>query len=235
MRYLTIIPARGGSKGLPRKNVLPIMGKPLIAWSIEHSLSSVHVDRTIVSTDNKEIKTVANNFGAETPFTRPAALSGDNASTEEAVIHCLEWLAAHENYIPDAVILLQCTSPYRMDRSIDRAIEQFEGSKVDSLLGVTEFNHFLWQIPNGVATALYDFNNRPRRQDIARENFKFKENGSIYITKTNIYHQNRNRLGGKIGLFEMTEQESLEIDTESDFKILTSIMTSAPTRSKLKT
>jgi len=227
MQYLSIIPARGGSKGLPNKNILPIAGKPLIAWSIEQSLNTAAIGRTIVSTDCENIANVSLEHGAEVPFFRPSQLANDVATTESALMHCIDWLEREQQCVPDAVILLQCTSPVRAQNQISKAIELFESSQADSLLSVSPFWHFLWTTQDGQANALYNYKQRPRRQDIKDRDKKWKENGSIYITKTKTLKEENNRLGGKIALFEMTEEQGWEIDSQLDFTIIESILKSS--------
>lgn len=224
MNNLVIIPARGGSKGIPNKNIKEIAGKPLIGWTIESALNS-SVDRVVVSTDCSEIARVSRLYGASAPFLRPVELATDSASTESAVEHALDWLRLNEEYIPDNIILLQCTSPVRNKNSIDEAISQFNRSECDSLLSACEFWHFLW---SGIEdpVALYDYKNRPRRQDIAEDSMRFKENGSIYITSLERFRESKNRLSGKISIFKMTEEESFEIDSPLDWLIVESILNS---------
>lgn len=222
MRYLAIIPARGGSKGLPGKNIRPLEGKPLIAWSIEQALAVPAIEKTIVSTDCPSIAAIAREWGAEVPFLRPQELAEDTTPTEPVLLHALAWYEAAD-YRPDAVILLQPTSPLRKPGSLARAIAQFEHAGADSLLSVCESHHFFWSNP-AAPRAHYDFTNRPRRQDIAESDRRYRENGSIYITKTQQLRDHRNRLGGTISMYVMSEAESWEIDSAVDFTIVANLM-----------
>lgn len=123
LKVCAIIPARGGSKGIPQKNIQLLADKPLITYSIEHSLSSKYIERTIVSTDDEEIAKVAMDWGAEVPFLRPAELAEDHVLDWPVFVHALEWLKAKERYIPDIVVHLRPTSPLRLPRHIDNAVE----------------------------------------------------------------------------------------------------------------
>ena len=219
MRYLCIIPARGGSKGIPRKNVKEVAGLPLIAWSINHALSVSQIDRVIVSTDCDEIADVAIRYGAEVPFMRPEVLAKDQSPSDPVLSHAVEYLEVNEGYYADAIIMLQPTSPYRKPSALSRAIDCFENTGADSLVSVQETHGFLW---NGgfPAVALYDYQNRPRRQDIKDTDKLYEENGSIYIIKREAFEQSKNRLGGEITTFIMDKDESIDIDNEIDLMMI---------------
>lgn len=223
MKTYAIIPARGGSKGVPGKNVRPIAGKPLIAWSIEQALNSKGIDKVFVSTDSPEIAEVAKSYGALVPFLRPAEISGDTASTESAVLHWLDWLSDMEDK-PDLIVLIQATSPIRRRGAFDDAIEQFVQHEFDSALGVCPSHRFYWRQQH-TALASYDYLNRPRRQDIPKNEQQMMETGSFYLTKCGIWETVKNRLGGKVGLVIQSEEEGYEIDSISDFVLCEALLT----------
>ncbi|MBT3465320.1 acylneuraminate cytidylyltransferase family protein [archaeon] len=214
MKIISIIPARGGSKGIPGKNIKEFAGKPLIAHTIEQSLNSELINRTIVSTDSQAIKDVSLKFGAEV-INRPNELAQDTTPTEPAIEHVISYLKEKENYVPDMIVLLQCTSPLRNKDDIDNQIKMMINKGSDSCLSVSENIHFIWKIKKDSAQSFnYDFKNRPRRQDREKE---FKENGSIYVFKTDGFLKEKNRLFGKIGIYEMPYDTSFEIDEPFDF------------------
>jgi len=137
-KILALIPARGGSKSIPRKNLLPLLDKPLIAWSIQHALHSKYINRVIVSTDDEEIRDVAIKYGAEAPFIRPEEISQDLSTDLECFTHALNWLDDAEKYQPSLVVHLRPTGPARIISNIDNAISLFlENMDCDSLRSVS--------------------------------------------------------------------------------------------------
>ena len=215
MTCIAIIPARGGSRGIPRKNVLPLAGQLLIAHSIQNALEAQLVDRVFVSTDDPEIKEVSSQHKAEI-IHRPVELASDTASSESALVHALESLEASGIDL-ELIVFLQCTSVIRTGADIDQAIKKLHVENADSLVSVSPSHRFLWEEVNGEAKSInYDYRRRPRRQDM---NPQYVENGSIYIFKPWVLKELGNRLGGKISLFPMSEAAAHEIDSPLDFEI----------------
>ncbi len=208
---IAVIPARGGSKGVLRKNVKLICGKPLIGYTIEAALSAQSITRTCVSTEDEQIARISGEFGAEV-IPRPRELANDETPTEPVMEHVLSYMYAQEGYEPDIVVLLQPTSPLRRAKHIDAAMAEFLTKGYDSLLSVCPSKVFIWQAKEGTPHPInYDCRNRQRRQDREAE---YRENGAIYITRRKLFLQEHNRLGGKIGLYIMPVEISPEIDTE---------------------
>lgn len=223
MRILCVIPVRGGSKGIPRKNLKPIAGKPLVAWTIgqaleaKEALDGDHILDVIVSTDDAELAEIAREYGAEVPFMRPAHLAEDTTATEPVMEHAIEFMTKAGRR-PDAVMLLQATSPVRLPGTLERAVRQFAASDSDSMVGVIPIGPFIWTASEP-PVAQYEVMARPRRQELTRETFRYRENGSMYITKTELYEEIHNRLGGKIELFLLEEVEGVDIDAPIDFTL----------------
>lgn len=217
---VAIIPARGGSKGIPRKNLRPLANKPLIAYSIEDAIDAQMVDTVFVSTDDDEIAEVAKHFGAEV-IQRPSHIATDFSSSELALIHTLEVLS-NRGDVPNLVVFLQCTSPFRTGQDIDEAIKQLQRDQADSLLSVSPSHRFIWEYRNDEPVSVnYDYNQRPRRQEMKPQ---YVENGSIYLFKPWVIQKLNNRLGGKISMYVMSEESALDIDSLMDLKIAESIM-----------
>lgn len=218
---LVVIPARGGSKGLPRKNVLPLAGKPLIAWSIETGLKVDAISRVVVTTDDTEIAQVARDFGAEVPFIRPSELATDQASGTDVLIHALKESEKiyHEKY--EWVLLLQPTSPLRSIEDIKEAIQLASGDRVDAVIGIKEVSEFpQWmkrQYQNGdIADYLDGMIKQANRQDL---DVPYIVNGAIYLIRSSMLKNTGNFYGGVTKGYLMPKDRSVDIDDELDFKI----------------
>jgi N-acylneuraminate cytidylyltransferase len=206
-----IIPARGGSKGIPNKNIMEFAGKPLIAWSILQAQESGVVDTVYVSSDSEEMLRVAANYGAE-PVRRPDDLSTDTASSESALIHVLDWIKDKTGTDPETGVFLQATSPLRDPDDIAGAVRAFDEQKVDALFsGAILDDVCIWGEDDGqLVGKTFDPWNRGLRQDRPP---LYLENGSIYVLKPSLLRETNNRLGGKIGRYTMPFWKSFEIDT----------------------
>lgn len=217
MEILAIIPARGGSKGIKRKNVKLLKGKPLVAYSIEAGLNSKYVTRTVVSTEDEEIKEISQNFGAEV-ITRPEELAQDETKTAPVMHHVLKELVK-TGYKPDYVVLLQPTCPLRDGKYIDQAFEFFFKNKwADSCFSGYRLDttHAKWSIgKSGKLNPLYDFHKRPRRQDEAEHYEMIRENGAFYA----LSYENFMRFGDFLGNSPCVYLSDfmVDIDFEKDF------------------
>ena len=213
---VAIIPARGGSKGVPRKNVRAVAGKPLLAWNIEAALGAKSVDLVVVSTDDDEIAGVAERYGARV-VRRPAEISGDTATSESALLHALGALR-DEGCNPDILVFMQCTSPLTASEDIDGCVDTLLKEDADSAFTAKEFFYFVWKrLPDGSADGInHDKRFRPRRQD--REP-QYEENGAVYAMKTDGFLAARHRFFGKTVMSLMPESRCYEIDTEFDLEV----------------
>lgn len=213
---VAIIPARGGSKGVPRKNVRLVAGKPLLAWNIEAALGAKSVDLVVVSTDDDEIAGVAERYGARV-VRRPAEISGDTATSESALLHALGVLR-DEGCNPDILVFMQCTSPLTASEDIDGCVDVLLKDGADSAFTAKEFFYFVWKrLPDGSADGInHDKRFRPRRQD--REP-QYEENGAVYAMKTDGFLAARHRFFGKTVMSLMPESRCYEIDTEFDLDV----------------
>ena len=222
MNNVAIIPARGGSKGLPNKNILSMNGKPLISYSINHCLQSEYFRNVFVSTDCPKICEIAKEFGAKV-ILRPDELSNDTASSESALKHAYDHIKNLIDDTIDFVAFLQCTSPIRKNDDLDKALELLLEENSDSLLSTVENHGFIWsKNDQGILCSInYDYRYRQRRQDCPKQ---FRENGSFYIFKPWVLDELNNRLGGKISCYEMQPESALEIDSKLDFDLIESLM-----------
>ncbi|MCT4605053.1 MAG: acylneuraminate cytidylyltransferase family protein [Marinisporobacter sp.] len=219
---LAIIPARGGSKGLPGKNIKLLGHKPLIAYTIEATQRSKYIKRMIVSTDDLKIAEISKEYGAEVPFIRPAELSNDYTNTVDVVIHALNDLKEKEGYIPKLVVLLQPTSPLRNHIHIDEAIEKFLESTADSVISVCEFEHspyWATKIVDNRLIKLMDEKNK-RRQDYEKI---YRYNGAIYIIAAKDLLENKSFFD-EVAPYIMDNEDSIDIDTLFDFKMAEMIL-----------
>lgn len=224
MKTIAIIPARGGSKGIPRKNVIPVAGKPMLAWNIEAAKASKFVDAVYVSTDDAEIAAVARNYGAQV-IDRPQELAGDTASSESALVHALGVLK-EQGVAPELLVFMQCTSPLTATEDIDAAVQKLLDEKADSCLTATDFHYFVWkENDDGTADGVnHDKRVRPRRQD--REP-QYVENGAIYVMKTPEFLEANHRFFGKTVMSIMPPERCFEIDEPIDLQIAEAMLKKA--------
>lgn len=222
---IAVIPARGGSKGIPKKNIVNFCGKPLLAWSIEQALNAVGISSVWVSSDDDEILSLAEKYGAK-PIPRPGDLSGDFAASESAWMHAADFVQS-QGVLADVVVGMQATSPLREAKDLDLALRVFEENKLDSLFSASQLeDFFIWrQTKNGSLESLnYDYLNRKRRQDLGE--CQVVENGSFYIFTPEGLRSTNNRLHGRIGYSDMEFWKSFEINNAVDLKLCAAIMES---------
>lgn len=222
---LAIIPARGGSKRLPGKNILPLAGKPMINWSIEAAKSVASIARVVISTDCEIIANTAKAAGANVPFLRPAGLSSDTSSSVDVVRHALEYFKdIGENF--DYVLLLQPTSPLRTSADIQGAIDLLNVKYADSVISVCECEHSpLWSNTLDDSLSLENFIpesvKNTRSQDLPQY---YRLNGAIYLTKVEQFLQEGVLMSGNSVAYIMDSESSVDIDTKLDFMIAETIL-----------
>jgi CMP-N,N'-diacetyllegionaminic acid synthase len=223
-RCVAIIPARGGSKGLPRKNILPLEGKPLIAYTILAARAARSIQRTIVSTESAEIAEVAREYGAEVPFLRPLELAQDDTPTLPVLKHVLNQIEAAEGSKPEIVVVLQPTSPLRKAADVDAAVRLLEQTQADSVISVCAVEHhpaLMKRLESDRLVPLLP--NSPeyaRRQDLPPV---YRPNGAIYVTRRQVLLDNH-IMGPDTRALLMDAESSVDIDTRLDLKIAGLIM-----------
>lgn len=220
---VAVIPARGGSKGIPSKNLVDFCGKPLVVWTIEQALAARRIDSVWVSSDDPEILDVSVRAGAKT-IERPTGISGDTASSESCWLHAIDMIDAGGDGEVDVLVAPQCTSPVREASDFDDAMEAFEQGACDSLFSATSVPDFnVWR-PNGegrLDSFTYDYRDRGRRQN---KGVQFLENGSFWIVKAAQFREWGNRLGGHIGVYPMAFWKSFQIDEPDDVRFCATLM-----------
>lgn len=218
-KILGLIPARGGSKGLPGKNIRPLLGKPLAAWTIEQARASRYLDKIIVSTDAEEIAAVARRYGAEVPFMRPPELSTDHAKAIDVILHAIEHFSVRgERY--DLVMLLQPTSPLRAAQDIDNAVERLFSKEAQSVVSVCEAEHHPYGMnilpPDG---SLEDFL-KPEAINSNRQELPvfYRINGAIYMAYIAYLQAQKSFVGKDAFAYIMPREKSVDIDSIIDLK-----------------
>lgn len=214
MKTFALIPARGGSKGIPRKNIKLIAGKPLIAWTIEAALRSSLLSAVVVSTDDPEIADIARRAGAQVPFMRPAELAQDQTPGLDPVLHALDQLPQF-----DSVLLLQPTSPLRTKDDIDACLQLALLHKALSVVSVSEADshpYWAYRVTAGQAlTRFVDAEPIARRQDLPPA---FTLNGALYFAKVNWLRSSGSMLGPDTLAYVMPKERSVDLDTPLDWK-----------------
>lgn len=219
---VAIILARGGSKGIPNKNIIDFCGKPLIVWTIKQLQGAKGIDSIWVSSDSEEILSVSQTCSAEI-IHRPAEISSDVATSESGWLHALDYIENKVGCV-DLVVAPQVTSPLREPSDIERGLRDFQKQKCDSLFSCSIMEDlFFWKkMPNGKLKSInYDYKNRKCRQDIRKQ---YIENGSFYLFKPEVLREYNNRFGCKIGMTEMKFWKMFEIDSMEDLKMCEALM-----------
>ncbi|HRI19680.1 MAG TPA: acylneuraminate cytidylyltransferase family protein [Panacibacter sp.] len=225
MKIAAIIPARGGSKGLINKNILPLLGHPLIAYSIKAGLDAVKIDRVIVSTDSAEIAAIAKSYGAEVPFMRPARFAQDMSTDMEVFKHALDWLGNNEEYVPDILVQLRPTSPVRFAAEIDLCIDKLISSNADSLRIVTPAPctpYKMWRVneSDGLMEPLLKDENikEPFNEPRQRLPKVYWQVGTLDVIRTSSIREKNSLSGNNILSHIISNELSVDIDDMIGFK-----------------
>lgn len=226
LRILAVILARGGSKGLPRKNIKLLAGKPLIAWTIEAALQSHMLSRVVVSTDDPEIAHVAREFGAEVPFMRPPELAQDTTPGMDSILHAMNWLRDHDNYSADLLMSLQPTSPLRTVDDINSAIQVVLANDGEAIVSVTDVTHHPYWMKridkNGCLHEFIPGMTAARRQELPPV---YALNGAIYLARGELLLTRRTWYGDQTYAYVMPPERSIDVDTPWDFHVADLILT----------
>lgn len=226
MKTVGLITARGGSKGIPQKNIRPLAGKPLIAWTIEAALRSRRLERVIVSTDDEEIAKVSREWGADVPFMRPAELAKDDSPHLEVIRHALGWLESESEAELDYLMLLQPTSPLRTCADIDRAIALGEEKDADAVISVCQTHDHPFLSKQVAADGkLLDFVQKPQGY-LARQSLPpaYSLNGAIYLVRRSLLLERDDWYTDRTFAYIMPPERSLDIDTPWDLHLVDLIL-----------
>lgn len=218
---LGLIPARGGSKGVPRKNIRDVAGKPLIAWTIEEARKSKYIDRLILSSEDADIIKVAREWGCDVPFVRPQNLADDTTPGIDPVLHALDILPGY-----DIVVLLQPTSPLRSVADIDNCIEQCVALKACSCVSVCEADkspYWMFRLDESrrMTPVIDSVSRDSRRQELPKV---YALNGAVYVSRAKCLQENKTFVTGKTVAYIMPKERSIDIDTEIDLICLQAII-----------
>jgi CMP-N-acetylneuraminic acid synthetase len=223
---LAIIPARGGSKGVPRKNVRELCGKPLIVWTIESAKVSTNIDMVVVSTDDEEIAEISRKAGAEVPFMRPAKLARDDSLAIDTYIYTIERLNNEFGFRYESFVTLQPTTPLRSVYDIDKSIKLFEDKQADSVISGRLLEHpaeWVYQLGSeGQILSSMDDDSRMNRQQGEKY---YLPNGAVLILQYKMLKETRTYFSARTYSYIMPAERSIDIDTELDFRIAELILT----------
>ncbi|MBW2554728.1 MAG: acylneuraminate cytidylyltransferase family protein [Deltaproteobacteria bacterium] len=230
-KTLAVITARGGSKGIPRKNIRTLLDKPLIAYTIQAALQSRTLNKIIVSTDDETIAHVSEQYGAEVPFLRPKHLASDNATSLSVLQHAVRYLEEKECLLADIIVCLQPTSPLRSAEDIDQAVTLCLSSGADSVVSLCQVECHPYWMKKVVAGNVYplmeiDDEKYSRRQDLPPV---YQLNGAIYVTRRKVLLEEKRLLGKHTLPYIMPRERSIDIDTPIDFKIAELILSGEAT------
>ena len=227
MKAIAFIFARGGSKGLPGKNIRLLGGKPLIAWSIEHALAVKRIERVIVSTDSEEIAAVAREYGAEVPFIRPAEFARDDSPEWLAWRHALNYLLEKEGVLPEAMVSVPTTAPLRLPIDIENCLDEYEKGGVDMIITVSDahrspyFNMVTIKIDGTVGLVIPHQSNIVRRQDVP---VVYDMATVAYVVRPEFVMTHNAAFEGRVRTVLVPTERAIDIDTLLDFKIAESLL-----------
>lgn len=221
-KILAIIPARGGSKGVPRKNIKMLAGKPLVAWTIETALSVQCLDRVILSTDDRQISEIGKQYGADVPFLRPENIAADDTLDMPVYEHALAWLKDNENFCPDIIVWLRPTAPLRIDQDINKALDILITKNPDWVRSVCEVDHhpyWMYKLNDGRMEAFVEgiqIEHYLRRQLLPPA---YRLNGAVEVAWRSTILEKKLLYSGVIEAYIMPPDRSIDIDSEVDFRL----------------